>query len=188
MLQNMKKNFAQRTQKLSGHFRKIQNNYIRYLKQDDFVESVDQSSDDANIENYSKAALQESSTVLESSGLDNEFIQNREREIYKIAQGVLEISTIFKEMEAMVIDQGTVLDRIDYNLENTVVDLKKSDKELLKGSSYQKKTTKCKIILLLSLVVFGLAIIVLNKPASGSHSGNDVPSRPAINDDNKHEQ
>lgn len=186
LFQNMKKNFAQRTQKLSGHFRKIQNNYIRYLKQDDFVESVDQVADDGNIENYSKAALQESSTVLESSGLENEFIQNREREIYKIAQGVLEISTIFKEMEAMVIDQGTVLDRIDYNLENAVVDLKKSDKELLKGSSYQKKTTKCKIILLLSLVVFGLAIIVLNKPSGGtpaSHSGNDVPSRPAINDD-----
>ena len=41
-------------------------------------------------------------------------------------------------MESMVIEQGTILDRIDYNLVNTVQDLKQADKELIKAHHYQK--------------------------------------------------
>ena len=56
-------------------------------------------------------------------------------------------------MESMVIEQGTILDRIDYNLVNTVQDLKQADKELIKAHHYQKRSTKCKIIFFKSLCV-----------------------------------
>lgn len=72
----------------------------------------------------------------------------------------------------MVIDQGTMLDRIDYNVERMAVDVQAAEKELNVASGYQKKTTKRKIIFLLLLIVVGMIILVVIKPKrSSSDSG-----------------
>lgn len=64
----------------------------------------------------------------------------------------------------MVIDQGTMLDRIDYNVERMATDVKEADKELKVATTYQKKSTKRKIILLLILLVVAMVILVTLKP------------------------
>ena len=74
-----------------------------------------------------------------------------------------------------------IVDRIDYNLENTVVELKSADKELNKATHYQKRTQKCKVILLLTLCVIALFFFVMLKPHGGgsggrSHGSNDSSS------------
>ena len=58
-------------------------------------------------------------------------IAQREREINEIAKGIIELADIFKDLQMMVIDQGTILDRIDYNIENVVVNVKEAEKELV---------------------------------------------------------
>ena len=58
-------------------------------------------------------------------------ILQREREINDIAKGIIELADIFKELQTMVIDQGTMLDRIDYNVENMAVNVKAAEKELI---------------------------------------------------------
>lgn len=184
IIESFKKNYALKIQEGSLIFRNLQNNYIKFLKDDedetdtlindsnnDQFNLIENEEESRNIENYSKQILQQ--TQIHSS--NSQFLQAREREISKLAMGILEISTIFKEMESMVIDQGSVLDRIDYNIANTAQDLKSSDKELIKAQGYQKRTTKCKLIFLLSLVVFALFIIVLVKP----HGKTKVIEKPA---------
>ena len=57
-------------------------------------------------------------------------IAQREHEINDIAKGIIELSDIFKDLQGMVIDQGTMLDRIDYNVEKMAVDVKEAEKEL----------------------------------------------------------
>ena len=184
IIESFKKNYALKIQESSLIFRNLQNNYIKFLKDDedetdtlindsnnDQFNLIENEEESRNIENYSKQILQQ--TQIHSS--NSQFLQAREREISKLAMGILEISTIFKEMESMVIDQGSVLDRIDYNIANTAQDLKSSDKELIKAQGYQKRTTKCKLIFLLSLVVFALFIIVLVKP----HGKTKVIEKPA---------
>ena len=184
IIESFKKNYALKIQESSLIFRNLQNNYIKFLKDDedetdtlindsnnDQFNLIENEEESRNIENYSKQILQQ--TQIHSS--NSQFLQAREREISKLAMGILEISTIFKEMESMVIDQGSVLDRIDYNIANTAQDLKSSDKELIKAQGYQKRTTKCKLIYLLSLVVFALFIIVLVKP----HGKTKVIEKPA---------
>lgn len=64
----------------------------------------------------------------------------------------------------MVIDQGTMLDRIDYNVERMASDVKEADKELKTASGYQKKTTKRKIIFLLLLIIAAMIILLVIKP------------------------
>jgi len=91
-------------------------------------------------------------------------IAQREREIEDIAQGIIELSDLFRDLQNMVIDQGTMLDRIDYNVERMNTDVKAADKELVVASGYQRRTTKRKIILLLILIIFGMIILLVIKP------------------------
>ena len=64
----------------------------------------------------------------------------------------------------MVIDQGTMLDRVDYNVETMAVEVKAADKELVVATGYQRRGTKRWIILLLLILIAGLFIILLIKP------------------------
>lgn len=91
-------------------------------------------------------------------------IAQREREIEDIAQGIIDLSDLFQDLQNMVIDQGTMLDRIDYNVERMNTDVKGAEKELKVASGYQRRSTKRKIILLLIILIAGLFILLLVKP------------------------
>jgi len=92
-------------------------------------------------------------------------IAQREKEIEDIAQGIIELANIFQELHTMVIDQGTMLDRIDYNVERMAVDVKGADKELKVATGYQRRSAKRKIILLLVLIIVGMIILLFIKPS-----------------------
>ena len=57
-------------------------------------------------------------------------ITQREGEINQIAKSIFTLADIFKELQTMIIDQGTMLDRIDYNVEQVVVSTGQAVKEL----------------------------------------------------------
>lgn len=77
---------------------------------------------------FSQSTLMQTSQRL--TGQNDAAIMQREREINDIAKGIIELSDIFRELQAMVIDQGTMLDRIDYNVERMGTDVQAADKEL----------------------------------------------------------
>ena len=91
-------------------------------------------------------------------------IAQREQEINDIAKGIIELADIFRDLQGMVIDQGTMLDRIDYNVERMATDVKGAEKELIVATNYQKRNTKRKILLLLLLLVIGMFVLLLIKP------------------------
>lgn len=62
-----------------------------------------------------------------------------------------------QDLAVMVQDQGTILDRIDYNLEQTQVQVQEGYKQLKKADSYQKANKK-----LYCIVVLAAAIILLS--------------------------
>ena len=126
---------------------------------------------------FSQSTLQQTQTQKRRTGNDT-VIAQREKEIEDIAQGIIELANIFQELQTMVIDQGTMLDRIDYNVERTATDDKAADKELTVATGYQRKSTKRKIILLLVLLVVALFIFVLIKPKKQSAP----PAPPPVQD------
>jgi syntaxin 16 len=112
---------------------------------------------------YSQSALQQT-TAQRLLHSNDAVILQREREIEDIAQGIIELSDLFRDLQTMVIDQGTMLDRIDYNVERMATDVKAAEKELNVASGYQRKTTKRKLILLLLLLIVGAVILLVLKP------------------------
>lgn len=187
MAENIKIGIATKVQAASTSFRKMQSNYLRSLRNEAFSEGPIPGSNSKPGNKPSSSFLDEPGFTDETDTFDNlineqtyaqeDNLQQREQEINKIAQGIYELSTIFKDLQTMVIDQGTVLDRIDYNIETTHTHVKSADKELITATHYQKRTQKCKIILLLVLLVVGMFIILLIKPKH--HSTAPAPTTPS---------
>eukprot|EP00474_Spongospora_subterranea_P010280 CRZ10738.1 hypothetical protein [Spongospora subterranea] len=85
----------------------------------------------------------------------------REREIAQIAQSINDLAMIFRELSILVVEQGSVLDRIDYNVEQSMQQVKAGTTELLKAEEYQKrgKTTCCIVILFMACLICILILI-----------------------------
>lgn len=190
MAKNIQTALAARVQEVSASFRKKQSTYLNKLRALGGFDSpairsgtpvqnpyTDPALMDADTDrSFSQSTLQQ--TAQKQHRSNDTVIAQREQEINDIAKGIIELSDIFKDLQAMVIDQGTMLDRIDYNVERMATDVKGAEKELIVATNYQKRYTKRKIILLLILIIFGLFVLLLIKPRD---RGAATPSTPAPN-------
>jgi syntaxin 16 len=85
-------------------------------------------------------------------------IEGREQEITNIVKSIEELATIFKDLAVLVVDQGTVLDRIDWNLQQSETHIVAGREELQQGEKYQKSASKKYLIILLCLIVLGMIL------------------------------
>ncbi|PGH04126.1 syntaxin 16 [Blastomyces parvus] len=190
MAKNIQISLASRVQEASAGFRKKQSTYLKKLRGLDGMTTPLERSTTPIQNPYMDPSLIESdadksysqSTLLQTSQkrvTNDTAIAQREREINDIARGIIELSDIFRDLQAMIIDQGTMLDRIDFNVERMNVDVKAADKELTVATNYQRRSTKRKILLLLFLLVVGMFILLLVKPKrSGTSSPVPQPAPP----------
>ncbi|EZF25012.1 hypothetical protein H112_02636 [Trichophyton rubrum D6] len=156
MARNLQISLAARVQEASAGFRKKQSTYLKKLRGiDGMVSPLERSSspvqnqytDPSLIESdadksYSQSALQQTAQQQLQLGSNDAAIAQREREINDIANGIIELSDIFRELQTMIIDQGTMLDRIDFNVERMALDVKGADKELKVVCLYPLYSTK----------------------------------------------
>lgn len=81
----------------------------------------------------------------------------------KIVQSVYELNDLYKELNNLVIVQGSLLDRIDYNIQESVVHVKKAEETLTRVDERQRKS-KCSciviVIMLLAVIILGIILIV----------------------------
>ena len=57
-------------------------------------------------------------------------LRQRDRELTEIAKSIADLAVLFKDLSSMVIDQGTLLDSVEYNIEQTAVQVSQAVKEL----------------------------------------------------------
>ncbi|KAF4300783.1 snare complex subunit [Botryosphaeria dothidea] len=191
MARNLKVSLASRISESSAAFRKKQSAYLKKLRalgglsspsrigspgpQNPYTDpSLQESYDDTSL---SRATLQQTAQVRSHVRKDaNEaIIAQREREIDEIAKGIIDLASIFQELQTMVIDQGSMLDRIDYNVERMATDVKAADKELTVATNYQRRTVKRKAMLLLVILIAGAFILLGLKLGSRSSSSSASP-------------
>lgn len=185
-VKNVQSSIAVRLQKLSSDFRKSQSIYLKRLKQqqenqDSFNlagPSNSSAGDDGPVpdEYYDSAATEGQIQQLRDN---SEAITKRQEEILNVLQSLNDLHTIFKEISVMVIDQGTLLDQIDYNLEQAHTHVETALKEQEKAQKYQKASGKMICVLLLIVVVITIALIVIfGKWISGGDGGDEAPPEP----------
>lgn len=85
----------------------------------------------------------------------------REKEIIRIAQSVNELATLFKELNQLVIEQGTILDRIDYNIDTSLTNVKKGLEDLKVAGTMQKRDPTMRCILIMAVVVAVLFLVFI---------------------------
>lgn len=57
-------------------------------------------------------------------------LRTRDRELADIANSIAALAELFKDLSVLVIDQGTLLDSVEYNIEQTAVHMEDAVKEL----------------------------------------------------------
>lgn len=161
---NIQRATARKLQSLSGGFRTSQKDYLRRLqaqKKGDgafqFLEEEERAAKHAKGRldpgfNEQQLAVLEDTEVL---------VGQRDAEINNIVKSIEDLSTIFKELAILVIDQGTILDRIDFNMEQVVEHTREGVSQLQKAEDHQKSALPIKCIaILVALIILMLALNV----------------------------
>ena len=119
--QNSLRSMAKKLQGLSVSFRTGQKEYMARVKDQkagsgshafDFLSNNKASSSEIDM-GFNQSQMQ----ILDDT---EDLVNTRDVEINRIAKSIEELAQIFKELAVLVIDQGTILDRIDYNMEQVL--------------------------------------------------------------------
>ncbi|XP_054580486.1 syntaxin-16 isoform X2 [Eptesicus fuscus] len=147
LLRNVVASLAQALQELSAGFRHAQGCYLRRMKNreersqhffDTSVPLMDDGDDDTL---YDRGFTDDQLVLLDQNTL---MVEEREREIQQIVQSISDLNEIFRDLGAMIIEQGTVLDRIDYNVEQSCIKTEDGLKQLHKGLRRSSATMRAR--------------------------------------------
>lgn len=95
---------------------------------------------------------------------NTKMVQQREQEVNAIVKSIIDLNAIFKDLSQMVADQGTILDRIDYNVEQSQTQVYEGFRQLQKADAYQRKNRKmCAILVLSGMIILMVFILIIIK-------------------------
>lgn len=90
--------------------------------------------------------------------------QERDQAVEMIALEMAQVVDLLYRIQTMVLNQGDVLDRIDYNLEQSRRYIRRGNDQLIRSKKGSISTTRKLVLLFLLLLAFVLFIAVLVKP------------------------
>jgi syntaxin 16 len=170
---NVRTKLATELHGLSIVFRKAQKEYLQRLQQqegrgpggagvDDIFSSHGDQSGSGGARSYA---------ILEDPGFSEQQLKRvdraeavsleRDSEVVNILRSVNDLAGVMKDLSVLIIDQGTVLDRIDYNCEMVAVTVEEGRKQLSKAEEYQKNSRLILCIYFLAAMVGVMALVVI---------------------------
>jgi len=156
---NVQRSLATQLQQLSQSFRQTQKQYLGEIRKRQKGALWDDGPSNSGAGGSADVGFSEGQ-LLELDQMESTASQ-RSEEICQIASSINDLHTIFKELAVLVIDQGSILDRIDYNIEQVVHQSKEANVQLEKAekSAKSNRATKCMLILVAINVVLILILI-----------------------------
>ncbi|KAJ0403598.1 hypothetical protein ATCC90586_007867 [Pythium insidiosum] len=156
---NTQRAVAGRLQTLSVTFRQRQREYLHRLQLQKYGSDVFNFDGDDTMNEECGPTDPQLHAAIE---LQRFKIDSRDAEIQRIARSVAQLAIIFKEVAGMVIDQGTLVDRIDYNMEQVASRMRSGLQHLRDAERYDRNTRpqRC-IFLLVTLIMICFCILVV---------------------------
>ena len=93
----------------------------------------------------------------------DQLLERRDSELNEIVQGVNNLQELFKNLHVIVIEQGSILDRIDYNIDVGFSNVSKGKKKIVSAQEHQKRSCFRNVILFLLLCIFVESLLILFK-------------------------
>ncbi|XP_071736969.1 syntaxin-43-like [Rutidosis leptorrhynchoides] len=165
---NVQRSLATDLQSLSVELRKKQSTYLKRLQQQkegpDGVDLEmnlngkqsrrdDDEFDDLGFNEHQMAKLKKSEA----------FTVEREKEIQQVVESVNELAQIMKDLSVLVIDQGTIVDRIDHNIQNVAASVDEGLKQLQKADGSQKRGGMVMCATVLVIMCFVMLVLLILK-------------------------
>ncbi|KAL3843523.1 hypothetical protein ACJIZ3_000926 [Penstemon smallii] len=165
---NVQRSLATDLQTLSMELRKKQSTYLKRLQQqkegpdgDDLEMNLNGSNSKREDDDFDDMGFSEHQmTKLKKS---EAFTAEREREIQQVVKSVNDLAQIMKDLSVLVIDQGTIVDRIDYNITNVAASVEDGLKQLQKAERSQKKGGMVMCATVLVIMCFVMLVLLILK-------------------------
>ena len=90
-------------------------------------------------------------------------LKKRDQEINLLLNSLNDLSTIFKDLQNVILAQGTILDRIDFNIDTAALNVEKANKHLKKADEALKKSCYVKAMGFILIVIFIESILLIFK-------------------------
>ena len=90
-------------------------------------------------------------------------LKRRDTELGNLLYSMNNLASTFSDLKNLVMEQGTILDRIDYNIDTAAIYTEKGKKHLMKASEMQKKSCIRNAMLFLIIFIFVESLILMFK-------------------------
>lgn len=155
LLESVTRAMVTEMSELQAEFKAVESNYVNMVKSreerskpyfDFETETVEEDWGEINL-------VQQS---IEQRGVDEAQVEN-------IMKSFVELRDLYRDLSRLVVDQGTVLDRIDYHVEQAQNQISLGTQKIAKAAQYQKghKKLVCIFILAIAFTVLFIALIIV---------------------------
>ena len=161
---NIKMYLVEKIQNFSTEFRKNQQQYLKYLKEMGALPNIN-NENESTIDNLinSKIDDEKNNFLYTQEDDKHQQIKKRDEDISVLVKSIDELSGIFKDLQNIVQEQGTILDRIDYNINISYENSQQGLKYIKKAEEHQSESCFRNVILLLFIIIFIEAILIISK-------------------------
>lgn len=94
---------------------------------------------------------------------NNAALQQRDTQLNSLLNSVNDLAQIFKDMQTLVMEQGSILDRIDYNIDIAATNVTSGKKSIVKANEYHKNNCFRNVIVVLLVIIFIEALLIIFK-------------------------
>ncbi|XP_023537590.1 syntaxin-41-like [Cucurbita pepo subsp. pepo] len=166
---NVQRSLATDLQNLSMELRKKQSTYLKRLRQqkEEVQDGIDiemnQNGNRSRMEDDDLEDMEFNEHQMAKVRKNEAFTAEREKEIQQVVESVNELAQIMKDLSVLVIDQGTIIDRIDYNIQNVATTVDEGLKQLEKAERTQKKGGMVMCASVLIIMCFVMLVLLILK-------------------------